>query len=60
MPQLRWKLFDLFGIPVMIDLTFGIILLMFVNSGSSFPIGLAMALILGGKRGSLVEKKSKK
>ena len=46
MPQLKWKLFDLFGIPVLIDLTFGIILLMFVNSGPSFAIGLSEALIL--------------
>ena len=46
MPQLKWKIFELFGIPVMIDLTFGIILLMFLNSGASFSIGLAYAMIL--------------
>lgn len=46
MPQLKWKLFELFDIPVMIDLTFGIILLMFVNSGPTFAIGLSEALIL--------------
>ena len=46
MPQLKWKLFDLFGIPVYIDITFAIILIMFLQEGRTFSTGLAEALVL--------------
>ena len=47
MNPMRWKLFELFGIPVYIDMTFAILLFMFLNSGSSFSYGLMQAMVLG-------------
>ncbi|MBO7721893.1 MAG: site-2 protease family protein [Kiritimatiellae bacterium] len=44
--QLRWKVIDLFGIPVYLDITFLVLMLLFVNGGSSFSAGLAEAMIL--------------
>lgn len=46
MPQLRWKLFELFDIPVCIDVTFAILLFIFASSGESFVVGLMQAIIL--------------
>ena len=47
MNPMRWKLFDLFDIPVYVDMTFLVLLFLFVNSGSSFGVGLMQALALG-------------
>ena len=43
----RWKVFEFFGIPVYVDVSFLILLLLFVNSGHSFSFGLMQALVLG-------------
>lgn len=42
----KYKLCDLFGIPVYVDFSFLILLLLFVVDGRSFTQGLAMALVL--------------
>lgn len=42
----KYKLCDLFGIPVYVDFSFLILLLLFVVDGRSFTLGLAMALVL--------------
>ena len=42
----KYRIFDLFGIPVYIDITFAIILFMFLQDGRSFSLGLAQALVL--------------
>ena len=47
MNPMRWRLFDLFDIPVYVDMTFLILLFLFVNSGSTFVVGLMQALVLG-------------
>ena len=47
MRPMQWKLFEFFGIPVYVDLTFLILLFLFVNSGSSFSVGLMQAMVLG-------------
>ena len=46
MNPMRWKLFDLFDIPVYVDMTFLVLLFLFVNSGSSFGVGLMQALAI--------------
>lgn len=43
----RWKLFEFFDIPVYADVSFLVLLFLFVNSGRSFSYGLAEALLLG-------------
>ena len=43
----RWKVFEFFDIPVYVDVSFLILLLLFVNSGHSFSFGLMQALVLG-------------
>ena len=43
----RWKVFEFFDIPVYVDLSFLVLLLLFVNSGCSFSYGLMQALVLG-------------
>ena len=43
----RWKIFEFFDIPVYVDVSFLILLLLFVNSGHSFSFGLMQALVLG-------------
>ena len=45
-PKPKWTVCELFGIPVMIDITFALLLLMFLQSGSSFAEGMSSALIL--------------
>ena len=43
----RWRLFELFDIPVYVDLSFLILLFLFLNDGGSFAYGLVQALVLG-------------
>ncbi len=43
----RYRLFDLFGIPVYVELTFLILLFLFVSDGGSFGYGLMQAVVLG-------------
>lgn len=43
----RWRLFEFFGIPVYVDLTFLVLLFLFLNSGASFSYGLVQVLTLG-------------
>ena len=43
----RWKLFEFFDIPVYADVSFLVLLFLFVNSGGSFSFGLVQALVLG-------------
>jgi len=47
MRPMRWKLFELFDIPVYVDLTFLILLFLFVSDGGSFSYGLMQAMVLG-------------
>ena len=47
MRPMRWKLFEFFDIPVYVDLTFLIILFLFLNDGGSFSYGIMQALVLG-------------
>ena len=47
MRPMRWKILELFDIPVYVDMTFLILLLLFVNNGGSFSFGLMQALVLG-------------
>ena len=47
MRPMRWKLFEFFDIPVYVDLTFLIILFLFLNDGGSFGYGIMQALVLG-------------
>jgi len=47
MRPIRWKLFELFDIPVYVDMTFLILLFLFVSDGGSFSFGLMQALVLG-------------
>ena len=44
--QSRYKLFDAFGIPVYVDFTFLVLLVLFVTNSGSFSFGLATALVL--------------
>ena len=44
---MRWRLFEFFDIPVYADVSFLILLLLFVNSGGSFTYGLMQAMVLG-------------
>ena len=46
MYRLKFKLFELFEIPVYLDLTFALILFMFLQSGTTFEAGLIEALVL--------------
>lgn len=46
MRPLRWKVFEFFGIPVYVEMTFLLLLFMFLNTGASFSHGLAEVLIL--------------
>lgn len=46
MSRLKWKLFELFEIPVYLDLTFAFILILFLQDGESFAFGFAQALVL--------------
>ena len=43
----RWKIFEFFDIPVYVDVSFLLILFLFLNSGGSFSYGLMQALVLG-------------
>ena len=43
----RWKLFEFFDIPVYADVSFLVLLLLFVNTGGSFTYGLMQAMVLG-------------
>ena len=43
----RWKLFEFFDIPVYVDVSFLILLFLFVSDGGSFSFGLMQALVLG-------------
>ena len=43
----RWKVFEFFDIPVFVDVSFLLILFLFLNSGGSFSYGLMQALVLG-------------
>ena len=46
MRPLRWKVFEFFDIPVYVDMTFLLLLFMFLNTGATFSHGLAEVLIL--------------
>ena len=43
----RWKLFEFFDIPVYADVSFLVLLFLFVNTGYSFSYGLMQAMVLG-------------
>ena len=43
----RWKIFEAFDIPVYVDLSFLLLLFLFLNSGGSFSYGLMQAMVLG-------------
>ena len=43
----RWKIFEFFDIPVYVDVSFLVLLFLFLNSGGSFSYGLMQALVLG-------------
>ena len=47
MRQPRWKIFEFFDIPVYVDVSFLVLLFLFLNSGGSFSFGLMQALVLG-------------
>ena len=47
MRPLKWKLFEFFDIPVYVDLTFLILMFLFLNDGGSFSYGLMQAMVLG-------------
>ena len=47
MRPMRWKIFELFDIPVYVDLTFLVLLFLFVSNGESFSYGLMQAMVLG-------------
>ena len=44
---MRWRLFEFFGIPVSADVSFLVLLLLFLNSAGSFSYGLMQAMVLG-------------
>ena len=43
----RWKIFEFFDIPVYVDVSFLVLLFLFLNSGGSFSYGLMQAMVLG-------------
>ena len=43
----RWKIFEFFDIPVYVDVSFLVLLFLFLSSGGSFSYGLMQALVLG-------------
>ena len=43
----RWKLFEFFDIPVYVDVSFLVLLFLFVDNGHSFSYGLMQAMVLG-------------
>ena len=43
----RWKIFEFFDIPVYVDLSFLLLLFLFLNNGGSFSYGLMQAMVLG-------------
>ena len=43
----RWKIFEFFDIPFYVDVSFLVLLFLFLNSGGSFSFGLMQALVLG-------------
>jgi len=47
MRPMKWKLFEFFDIPVYVDMTFLILLFLFVSDGGSFSSGLMQAIVLG-------------
>ena len=47
MRPMKWKLFEFFDIPVYVDLTFLILMFLFLNDGGSFSYGLMQAMVLG-------------
>ena len=47
MRPMKWKLFEFFDIPVYVDMTFLVILFLFLSDGGSFSFGLMQALVLG-------------
>ena len=47
MRPMRWKLFEFFDIPVYVDLTFLLLLFLFLNDGGSFSYGIMQAVVLG-------------
>lgn len=47
MKPVKWKLFELFDIPVYVDLTFLLMLFLFLNGAPSFSTGIAEVLVLG-------------
>ena len=47
MRPLKWKLFEFFDIPVYVDLTFLVLMFLFLNDGGSFSYGLMQATVLG-------------
>ena len=44
---MKWKLFEFFDIPVYVDLTFLILMFLFLNDGGSFSYGIMQAMVLG-------------
>lgn len=47
MRPMKWKLFEFFDIPVYVDMTFLVILFLFLSDRGSFSFGLMQALVLG-------------
>ena len=47
MRPMKWKLFEFFDIPVYVDLTFLILMFLFLNDGGSFSYGIMQAMVLG-------------
>ena len=47
MRPMKWKIFEFFDIPVYVDLTFLILMFLFLNDGGSFSYGLMQAMVLG-------------
>ena len=43
----RWKIFEFFDIPVYVDVSFLVLLFLFLNDGDTFSIGIMQAMILG-------------
>ena len=47
MRPMKWKIFEFFDIPVYVDLTFLVLMFLFLNDGGSFSYGLMQAMVLG-------------
>ena len=47
MRPLKWKVFEFFGIPVFVDVSFLVLLLLFLNNSPAFSYGLMQAFVLG-------------